>query len=151
MSRAVSLILCHDKMKARARQIEKFAEVAIRLRALNNYSGLRAIITAINQATFPGDPSMEIFKSKTELHKKYLSSDILLRTTGSHQSYRMALRNTKGPCIPSMLVLRFNYQWNRADFASTGRFIPLTCAERTRVTLTLMAKTLPKSTGRSTA
>ncbi|KLO20265.1 ras GEF [Schizopora paradoxa] len=101
---AVSLILCHDKMKARARQIEKFAEVAIRLRALNNYSGLRAIITAINQATFPGDPSMEIFKSKTELHKKYLSSDILLRTTGSHQSYRMALRNTKGPCIPSMEV-----------------------------------------------
>lgn len=50
---------------------------------------------------------MEIFKSKTDLHKKYLSSDILLRTTGSHQSYRMALRNTKGPCIPSMSVVLF--------------------------------------------
>jgi len=101
---AVSLILCHEKPKARARQIEKFAEVAIRLRAMNNYSGLRAMITAINQATYNGDAPMEIFKSKTELHKRYLSSDILLRTTGSHQSYRMALRNTKGPCIPSMEV-----------------------------------------------
>ncbi|KAH8120383.1 ras GEF [Phellopilus nigrolimitatus] len=102
--RAVSLILCHDKPRSRARQIEKFAEIAIRLRTLNNYSGLRAIITAINQATYPGDQSMEIFKTKVDLHKKFLSSDILLRTTGAHQSYRMALRNTKGPCIPSLEV-----------------------------------------------
>ncbi|KAL5495208.1 hypothetical protein ACEPAI_671 [Sanghuangporus weigelae] len=100
----VSLILCHDKPKGRARQIEKFAEVATKLRMLNNYSGLRAVITAINQSTYPGDPSMEIFKTKVDLHKKYLSSDILLRTTGAHQSYRMALRNTKGPCIPSLEV-----------------------------------------------
>ncbi|THH09195.1 hypothetical protein EW145_g2199 [Phellinidium pouzarii] len=101
---AVSLILSHDKPKGRARQIEKFAEVAIRLRTLNNYSGLRAIITAINQATYPGDQSMELFKAKAELHKRFLSSDILLRTTGAHQSYRMALKNTKGPCIPSVEV-----------------------------------------------
>ncbi|KAL5535574.1 hypothetical protein ACEPAF_3668 [Sanghuangporus sanghuang] len=100
----VSLILCHDKPKGRARQIEKFAEVATKLRMLNNYSGLRAVITAINQSTYPGDASMEIFKTKVDLHKKYLSSDILLRTTGAHQSYRMALRNTKGPCIPSLEV-----------------------------------------------
>ena len=100
--RAVSIILCHDKPKSRAKQIEKFAEVAARLRMLNNYSGLRAIITAINQATIPGDLAMEIFRSKTDLYKKYLSSDVLLRTTGAHQSYRMALRNTKGPCIPSV-------------------------------------------------
>ena len=103
VSRAVSLILCHDKPKMRAKQIEKFAEIALRLRSLNNYSGMRAIITAINQSTYTGDLPMEIFKTtKPELHKKFLSSDILLRTTGSHQSYRMALRNTKGPCIPSV-------------------------------------------------
>ena len=50
---------------------------------------------------------MEIFKTKIDLHKKYLSSDILLRTTEAHQSYRMALRNTKGPCIPSLYAVTF--------------------------------------------
>ena len=78
----MSLILCHDKPKGRARQIEKFAEVASRLRMLNNYSSLRAIITAINQSTFPGDTVMETFRLKTDLYKKFLSSDVLLRTTG---------------------------------------------------------------------
>ncbi len=47
---------------------------------------------------------MDIFKQKTELHKKFLSSDILLRTSGAHQSYRLALRNTRGPCIPCIEV-----------------------------------------------
>ena len=98
------MILCHDKPKARARQIEKIAEIASHLRAHNNYSGLRALITAINQSTYPGDEPMEIFKANTFLHKKFLSSDVLLRTTGAHQSYRMALKNTKGPCIPSLYV-----------------------------------------------
>lgn len=101
---AASMILCHDKSKSRARVVEKLAEVAVRLRNLNNYSGLRAIITAINQSTYPNDEVMEIFKQKTELHKKYLSSDILMRTSGAHQSYRMALKNTKGPCIPCLEI-----------------------------------------------
>ncbi|PAV21147.1 ras GEF [Pyrrhoderma noxium] len=101
---AASMILCHDKPKSRARVVEKLAEVAVRLRNLNNYSGLRAIITAITQSTYPNDEVMEIFKQKTELHKKYLSSDILMRTSGAHQSYRMALKNTKGPCIPCLEI-----------------------------------------------
>ncbi|KAL5527520.1 hypothetical protein ACEPAG_6321 [Sanghuangporus baumii] len=103
---AASLILCHDKTKpkARARVVEKLTEVAVKLRNLNNYSGLRAIITAITQSTYPNDEVMEIFKAKIDLHKKYLSSDILMRTAGAHQSYRLALRNTKGPCIPCLEV-----------------------------------------------
>ena len=104
LCRAASMILCHNKAKSRARVVEKLAEVAVRLRNLNNYSGLRAIITAITQSTYPNDEVMEIFKQKTELHKKYLSSDILMRTSGAHQSYRMALKNTKGPCIPCLSV-----------------------------------------------
>ena len=100
--RGVSMILCHDKVRSRARVVEKLAEIAVRLRNLNNYSGLRAIITAISQATYPNDEVMDIFKAKVDLHKKYLSSDILMRTAGAHQSYRLALRNTKGPCIPCL-------------------------------------------------
>lgn len=98
------MILCHDKIRQRAKQIEKFAEVAIRLRNMNNYSGLRAIVTAVHQSTYPGDEVMELFKQKTDLHKKFLSSDILLRTSGAHRSYRLALRNTRGPCIPCIEV-----------------------------------------------
>lgn len=96
------MVLCHDKAKARARVVEKLADIAVKLRNMNNYSGLRAIITAITQSTYPNDEVMEIFKMKMDLHKKYLSSDILMRTAGAHQSYRLALRNTKGPCIPCL-------------------------------------------------
>lgn len=98
------MVLCHDRPKLRARVIEKLADIAVKLRNMNNYSGLRAIITAITQATYPSDDVMEIFKTK-ELYKKYLSSDILMRTAGAHQSYRLALRNTKGPCIPCLFVI----------------------------------------------
>ncbi|EEB98904.1 hypothetical protein MPER_01505, partial [Moniliophthora perniciosa FA553] len=54
-----SLILCHDNAKNRARQIEKLVEIAQRLRALNNYSALRAFVAGINGSTYPGDPTME--------------------------------------------------------------------------------------------
>ena len=98
------MVLCHDKPKLRARVVEKLADIAVKLRGVNNYSGLRAIITAITQATYPNDEVMEMFKAKTDLYKKYLSSDILMRTAGAHQSYRLALRNTKKPCIPCLFV-----------------------------------------------
>lgn len=100
--RALSLILCHKKAEARACQMEKFAEVAIMLRSLKNYSSLRAIVTAISASSFPGDPSMEIFRTKGELYKRYLSYDVLFHSTGAHRSYRLALRDTKGGCIPCL-------------------------------------------------
>ncbi|KAF8560386.1 ras GEF [Imleria badia] len=101
----VSLILCHDKPKNRAKQIEKFVEIAHKLRALNNYSALRAFVAGINNSTFQGDDTMEIFKSKTPDHyKNLLSWDVLLQHRGAHQAYRMALKNTKGACIPALEV-----------------------------------------------
>jgi hypothetical protein len=101
----VSLILCHDKPKNRAKQIEKFVDIAHKLRALNNYSALRAFVAGINNSTFQGDDTMEIFKSKTPDHyKNLLSWDVLLQHRGAHQAYRMALKNTKGACIPALEV-----------------------------------------------
>ncbi|THH12356.1 hypothetical protein EW145_g71 [Phellinidium pouzarii] len=139
---AASMVLCHDKTKPRARAVEKLAEVALKLRNMNNYSALRAIITAITQSTYPNDEVMEIFKTKVDLHKKYLSSDILMRTAGAHQAYRLALRNTKGPCIPCLEVhtsdLRRAHEGNpdyKADdpsrihwakFSMIGKFISTT-------------------------
>ncbi|KAG1757548.1 ras guanine nucleotide exchange factor domain-containing protein [Suillus lakei] len=101
----VSLILCHDKPRNRARQIERFVDIAHELRALNNYSALRAFVAGINNSTFQGDETMEIFKNKTPDHyKNLLSWDVLLQHRGAHQAYRMALKNTKGACIPALEV-----------------------------------------------
>ncbi|KAK7064216.1 DEAD-domain-containing protein [Favolaschia claudopus] len=100
-----SLILCHDKAKARAKQIEKIVEIAQKLRGLNNYSALRALVAGINHSTFPGDPTMEQFKAKSPDHAKNLQSwDVLLQHNRSHRAYRLALRNTKGACIPALEV-----------------------------------------------
>ncbi|KAG1750012.1 ras guanine nucleotide exchange factor domain-containing protein [Suillus paluster] len=101
----VSLILCHDKPRQRARQIERFVDIAHELRALNNYSALRAFVAGINNSTFQGDETMELFKNKTPDHyKNLLSWDVLLQHRGAHQAYRMALKNTKGACIPALEV-----------------------------------------------
>ncbi len=87
----------------RARQIEKFAEVAIRLRNLGNYSALRAVVAGVNGATFEGDGALEFFRQKSEsLGKTFQSFDQLLQAIRSHQKYRLALRNTKGACIPAL-------------------------------------------------
>lgn len=101
--RVVSLILCHEKPRARVKQIEKFIEIAHRLRALNNYSALRAFVAGINNATFPGDDTMEQFKLKSPEQAKALQSwDVLLQHIRSHRAYRLALKNTKGACIPAL-------------------------------------------------
>ncbi|TBU48354.1 ras GEF [Dichomitus squalens] len=101
----VSLILCHDKPKNRARQIEKFIDIANRLRNLHNYSGLRAIIAGINSATFEGDESLELLRTRFSEHwKNFQQWDQLLQSVRSHQKYRMALRNTKGACIPALEI-----------------------------------------------
>ena len=103
LRRVVSLILSHDKPKSRARQIEKFIDIANRLRNLHNYSGLRAIIAGINSATFEGDESLELLRTKSSEHwKNFQQWDQLLQSVRSHQKYRMALRNTKGACIPAL-------------------------------------------------
>ncbi|KAF9652036.1 ras GEF [Thelephora ganbajun] len=100
-----SLILCHDRPKTRAKQIERFVDIGVSLRVLNNYSGLRALVAGINAATYSGDLPMEIFKQRAlEAYKSYQSWDLLFQAIRSHRAYRMALRNTKGACIPALEV-----------------------------------------------
>ncbi|KAH9486912.1 Ras guanine nucleotide exchange factor P [Psilocybe cubensis] len=99
----VSLILCHERPRNRARQIEKFVEIAQKLRQMNNYSALRAFVAGINNAT--DDPTMELFKTKSPDASKNLRSwDVLLQQVRAHRAYRLALRNSKGACIPALEV-----------------------------------------------
>jgi hypothetical protein len=101
--RVVSVILCHDKAQRRARQMEKMVDIAARLRTLNNYSALRAFVAGINSATYPGDETMELFKSRSPEQAKNLQSwEVLLQQLRAHRAYRLALRNSKGSCIPAL-------------------------------------------------
>ena len=73
----------------------------MRVRQMNNYSTLRAFVAGINNAM--DDPTMEAFKAKSPDHLKNLQSwDVLLQQTRAHRSYRMALRNSRGACIPAL-------------------------------------------------
>ncbi|EIN10509.1 hypothetical protein PUNSTDRAFT_132598 [Punctularia strigosozonata HHB-11173 SS5] len=100
-----SLILCHDKPRSRARQMEKFVEVASALRRMNNYTGLRAVIAGINLAADDEDPAMDAFKHRSpELSKQLQSWDVLLSTSGNHKAYRLALKNTPSACVPALEI-----------------------------------------------
>lgn len=83
--------------------MEKMVDIAARLRTLNNYSALRAFVAGINSATYPGDETMELFKSRSPEQAKNLQSwEVLLQQLRAHRAYRLALRNSKGSCIPAM-------------------------------------------------
>ncbi|GJE86098.1 ras GEF [Phanerochaete sordida] len=98
----VSLILCHDKPKMRARVLFHLVELASRLRNMNNYSGLRSIVAGINHAALDYNETKKIFKRKENRQYKLLQSfDQLLQAMRAHSKYRLALRNSKGACIPA--------------------------------------------------
>jgi hypothetical protein len=96
-----SLILVHDKPRSRAKVVDKMIGVARALRALNNYSGLRAVVTGINNSRKERDAVSEIMKDRGSW-KAFQSLEVLLGTTRMHSAYRMALKHTVGPAIPSM-------------------------------------------------
>jgi hypothetical protein len=80
--------------------------IGVQLRALNNYSALRAFLSAINGATIEGDETMAILGEKYFAAWKLLQSwDVLFLSAGAHSKYRMALNNTHGACIPAMFVI----------------------------------------------
>ncbi|KAF9569596.1 ras GEF [Agrocybe pediades] len=118
----VSLILSHERPRQRARQIEKFVDIATKLRSLNNYAGLRAFLSGINVAMDMDVPTSTYLKEKSsDVTKNIKSWDVLLQQTRAHRAYRMALRNTKGSCIPAMEVHMSDLlksQETNSDFSS---------------------------------
>ncbi|KIP11969.1 hypothetical protein PHLGIDRAFT_98679 [Phlebiopsis gigantea 11061_1 CR5-6] len=101
----VSLILCHDRPRTRAKVIFLFVEMASRLRNMNNYSALRAVVAGINHAAFDTDETMKLFKRKEQRqYKLFQSFDQLLQAIRAHGKYRLALRNSKGACIPALEI-----------------------------------------------
>ncbi|KAK5998010.1 Ras guanine nucleotide exchange factor A-like protein [Cladobotryum mycophilum] len=94
-----NMILLRDKAKHRAQILEKFMNIAIKLRQLNNYNGLAAVLAGIN-----GTAIHRLSQTRSlvapELQKKFARLGILMGTQKSHFAYRLAWENSPLPRIP---------------------------------------------------
>ncbi|KKK24373.1 hypothetical protein ARAM_000857 [Aspergillus rambellii] len=100
-----SLILLRDKPKHRARALEKFMSIAQKLRRLNNYNSLGAVIAGIN-----GTPVHRLNQTRelvpVQAQKAFMRLVILMGTQKSHFAYRLAWDNSFGERIPFLPLHR---------------------------------------------
>ncbi|KAK1996151.1 RasGEF domain-containing protein [Colletotrichum falcatum] len=94
-----NLILLRDKAKHRAQMLEKFMNIAQKLRRLNNYNGLAAILAGIN-GTAVHRLSQTWTLVPPEAQKSFAKLGILMGTQKSHFAYRLAWENSPLPRIP---------------------------------------------------
>ena len=100
-----NMILLRDKPKHRARMLEKFMGVAWRLRYLNNYNSLGAIIAGVNgTAVHRLSHTRELVSQ--EARKQFMRLEILMGTAKSHSAYRLGWQNTSSPRIPFLPLHR---------------------------------------------
>ncbi|KAL2868850.1 putative Ras guanyl-nucleotide exchange factor RasGEF [Aspergillus lucknowensis] len=100
-----SIILLRDKPKHRARALEKFMSIAQKLRRLNNYNSLGAVIAGIN-----GTPVHRLNQTRelvpVQTQKGFMRLVILMGTQKSHFAYRLAWDNSFSERIPFLPLHR---------------------------------------------
>ncbi|KAL3463396.1 ras guanine nucleotide exchange factor domain-containing protein [Aspergillus heterothallicus] len=100
-----SVILLRDKPKHRARALEKFMSIAQKLRRLNNYNSLGAVIAGIN-----GTPVHRLNQTRElvpmQTQKDFMRLVILMGTQKSHFAYRLAWDNSFSERIPFLPLHR---------------------------------------------
>ncbi|TKA37794.1 hypothetical protein B0A54_09796 [Friedmanniomyces endolithicus] len=94
-----NFVLFRDKPKHRALMLEKFMKVARKLRELNNYNGLGAIIAGIKSSAV-GRLTATRDLLPQDVGKDWLKLEILMSSSRSHAAYRLAWENTNGERIP---------------------------------------------------
>ena len=99
------MILLRDKPKHRAKMLEKLIDVAWKVRQLNNYNSLGAIVAGIN------GPEIQRLGMTRELvpaqvQKDFLRLTILMSHSRSHTAYRMAWDNSSAERIPFIPLIR---------------------------------------------
>ena len=94
-----NVILLRDKPKHRARALEKFMSIAWKLRYLNNYNSLGAMISGINSiAVHRLAQTRELIPVPAQ--KQFMRLEILMGSQKSHSAYRLAWTNTSTQRIP---------------------------------------------------
>lgn len=100
-----SLILMRNKAKHRAMMLEKFINIAQKLRQLNNYNGLAAVLAGLN--------CISVFRLaqtwcllNADAHKRFKRLMILMGVQRSHSAYRLAWKNSTSSRIPFLPLHR---------------------------------------------
>jgi hypothetical protein len=96
-------------LKARVRTVGRFILIARELRALHNYSGLRAVVCGIMNATAGGSDDDEMLATLKEgefndLWKSLKSYNILMSSSEGYSHYRIAVSNAFCGVIPESSV-----------------------------------------------
>ncbi|KAK7553456.1 ras guanine nucleotide exchange factor domain-containing protein [Phyllosticta citricarpa] len=100
-----NFILFRDKPKHRAMMLEKFMKVARKLRELNNYNSLGAILAGLNgTAIHRLAATRELIQPA--IAKDFMKLEILMSTQKSHFAYRLAWENSSGERIPYLPLHR---------------------------------------------
>ncbi|KAI1330531.1 ras GEF [Xylariaceae sp. FL0255] len=94
-----NMILMRDKAKHRAQMLEKFMHIALKLRQLNNYNGLAAVLAGIN-GTAIHRLSQTRALVPAEVQKRFARLVLLMGTQKGHFAYRLAWENSPLPRIP---------------------------------------------------
>ncbi len=84
-----NMVLIRDKTKHRAPCLQKFMEIALRLRALNNYNGLAAVLAGINGTAVHRLGATRALVDERVL-KDFARLELLMGTQKSHFAYRLA-------------------------------------------------------------
>ena len=100
-----NMILIRDKPKHRAPCLEKFMVIAQKLRQLNNYNGLAAVLAGINGTAIHRLAQTRALVSP-EVQKRFAGLVLLMGTQKSHFAYRLAWENSPLPRIPFMPLHR---------------------------------------------
>ncbi|KAL8650858.1 MAG: hypothetical protein Q9210_003577, partial [Variospora velana] len=94
-----NIILLRDKPKHRAKALEKCMAIAWKLRQLNNYNSLGAVVAGINgTAVHRLSQTRELIPHNVQ--KQFMRLEILMGTQKSHFPYRLAWSNTSTERIP---------------------------------------------------
>jgi hypothetical protein len=94
-----NMILIRDKAKHRAPCLEKFMQIAQRLRQMNNYNGLAAVLAGINGTAIHRLSQTRALVA-ADVQKRFAGLVLLMGTQKSHFAYRLAWENSSLPRIP---------------------------------------------------
>lgn len=99
------MILVRDKPKHRARMLEKFMALAWKVRQMNNYNSLGAIVAGVNSHEIDR-LTMTKDLIPPETHKEFLRLTVLMGTSKSYSAYRTAWENSFNERIPFVPLLQ---------------------------------------------
>ncbi|EPE06255.1 ras guanyl-nucleotide exchange factor [Ophiostoma piceae UAMH 11346] len=100
-----NMILIRDKAKHRAPCLQKFMDIALRLRQLKNYNGLAAVLAGINGTSIHRLSQTRALVD-ADVQKRFARLVLLMSTQKSHFAYRLAWENSPLPRIPFMPLHR---------------------------------------------